>query len=117
MNNIFSDCICIWVAYYQVLIQILTVYLFFNFNLLLLFGDSVRSFGDSVKFFEDSVRSELFSHCTLLNFIKIWKMDVEIFLYKIRENYILNLNLIQFENAIISYTRTRYLIFMLLYMK
>ena len=47
------------------------------------FGDSVRSFGDSVKFFGDSVRSKLFFYCTLLNFLKIWKMDVDNFLYKL----------------------------------
>ena len=57
MNNIFSDYICIWVVYYQVLIQILTVYLFFYLNMLLLFGDSIKSFGDSVRSFGDSVRS------------------------------------------------------------
>ena len=60
MNNIFSDCICITVVYYQVLIQILTVYLCFNLNMLLLFGDSVKFFGDSVRSFGDSVRSKLF---------------------------------------------------------
>ena len=61
----------------------LTVYLFFNLNMLLLFGDSIKSFGDSVKFFGDSVRSKLFSYCTLLNFLKIRKMDVDNFLDKL----------------------------------